>query len=190
VTGVADLNWFALQVRPRSEKSVATQLEGRGYTTCLPVQQLRRQWSDRVKVVETPVFPGYVFCEFNPSHRLPVLTTPGVASVVSFGKGPAPVDAAEIQAIQAAAASGLTLQPWPFLRAGDRVRINYGTLRGVEGILLDLRGNYRVILSVSLLQRSVSLEVDSAWVTRLEPVRARNENETAVAGWVVKPASV
>jgi transcription antitermination factor NusG len=173
-TGLRQLPWFALQVRPRSEKGVATQLEGRGYDICLPAQPLRRQWSDRIKVIEMPLFPGYVFCRLDPSNRLPVLTTPGVVQIVGFGKGPVPVEESELAAVQAIVSSGMPVQPWPFLQCGDRVRINHGPLRDVEGILLELRGSYRVIVSMNLLQRSVSVEVDSAWVSPLVQSRARS----------------
>lgn len=173
--------WFALQVRSRAEKSVASQLEGRGYEICLPAQQLRRQWSDRIRMVEMPLFPGYVFCRFNPNDRLPVLTTPGVMQVVGFGKGPQPVDEADMCAVQAIVASGLPVQPWPFLRSGDRVRIHCGSLRDVEGILLELRGSFRVIVSVPLLQRSVSVEIDRAWVSPAgQPVRGRRQEAEAI----------
>jgi transcriptional antiterminator NusG len=184
-TSVNKLPWFALQVRPRLEKGVAGQLEGRGYEAYLPTLKLRRQWSDRIKVVESPLFPGYVFCRFNPHHRLPVLSTPGVIQAVGFGKGPEPVQEADILAVRSVLGSGLPVQAWPFLRCGEAVRITAGPLRGVEGILLELRGSFRMIVSVHLLQRSVSVEVDSAWVT---PVGQRQKVSAPVAGLQLNPA--
>ena len=157
--------WFALQVRARHERSVAEFLSGKGYEWFLPTYRCRRRWSDRIKEVTLPLFPGYLFCRFNSLDRLPILTTPGVIQVVGMARSPVPIAEAEIAALQAAVKSGLPAQPWPFLRVGQRVRLDYGSLYGLEGILLDFKGNYRLILSVTLLQRSVALEVDAAWVT-------------------------
>src|SRR5438309_11626283 len=97
-------------------------------------------------------------------HRLPILTTPGVLLIVGIGKTPIPIDQAEIAAIQTLVTSGLPSQPWPLLQIGERVTINYGALCGLEGILLDFKGRHRLVLSVTLLQRSVAVEIDGAWV--------------------------
>jgi transcription antitermination factor NusG len=159
--------WFALQVRVRYELGVAEYLDGKGYEWFLPLYKCRKRWSDRIKVVEAPLFPGYLFCRFNPQNRLPVLKTPGVIQVVGNNRTPIEVDEREINAIQALVASGVPNQPWPFLELGDRARIESGPLRGLEGILIEFKGNHRLILSVSLLQRSVAVEIDSAFVTSL-----------------------
>jgi transcription antitermination factor NusG len=151
--------WFALSVRPRHEKNVATYLSGKGYDQYLPLYLSRRQWSDRVKPVDLPLFGGYVFSRFDPLKRLPILTIPGVLSVVSFGQGPAPVDDGELSAIRRIAESGAPAEPWPFLKVGQRVRVERGPLAGVEGILLQMRSQSRIVVSVSLLQRSVAAEV-------------------------------
>ncbi len=156
--------WFALRVRSRYENTVATFLGGKGYEWFLPLYKSRRRWSDRIKEIELPLFPGYVFCRFDLQHRLPILTTPGVVTVVGIGKRPIPIDDGEIAAIQAAVRSELPSRPWPFLEIGQRVRVEYGPLCGLEGILLDFKGHHRLILSVILLQRSVAVEVDGAWV--------------------------
>jgi transcription antitermination factor NusG len=156
--------WFALRVRSRYENIVATILGGKGYEWFLPLYKSRRPWSDRIKEIQLPLFPGYVFCRFNVQHRLPILTTPGVVSVVGIGRRPVPIDEAEIAAIQAAVRSELPSRPWPFLEIGQRVRVEYGPLCGLEGILLDFKGHHRLVLSVILLQRSVAVDVDSAWV--------------------------
>ena len=158
------LPWFALQVRTTRESSVASLLRGRGYTPFLPLYRCRKRWSDRVKVVDAPLFPGYVFCRLNIQNRLPVLMTPGVMQIVGYSRMPAPVDEAEIDAIQTIVASGFPNQPWPFLQLGDWVRIERGPLCGLEGILLSIKGSHRLVLSVSLLHRSVALEIDAASV--------------------------
>jgi transcription antitermination factor NusG len=172
---MATTNWYALQVRGRNEKAIASLLSNQDYECFLPVYKCRRRWSDRIKEIELPLFPGYLFCRFDPHHRLPILVTPGVLSVVGVARKPMPVEEAEIRAIETVVSSGLPTQPWPFLHLGDRVRIDSGALRGLEGILLEFKGQYRIVVSVTLLQRSVAVEIDSAWVRSLgrESVRTR-----------------
>src|SRR4029077_14794699 len=112
--------WFALQTKSRCEHVVATQLRGKGYESFLPLYKSRRHWSDRVKELELPLFPGYLFCRFDPSQRLPILTTPGVIQIVGIGKTPIPIDDNEIAAIQIAMESRLAREPWPFLKIGQK----------------------------------------------------------------------
>ena len=159
--------WFALQVRSRYENLVATQLTGKGYEWFLPSYKCRRRWSDRFKEIERPLFPGYIFCRLDPVKRLPILTIPGVALIVGIGKTPVPIDETEIAAIQVVVKSEIPSQRWPFLKIGQRVRIEYGPLCGLEGILVDFKGQHRLVLSVTLLQRSVALQIEGAWGTPL-----------------------
>ena len=161
----ADLPWFALQVRTRYEKNVASHLDGKGYEWFLPTYLSRRRWSDRTKELDLPLFPGYLFCRFNPQERLPILKTPGMIAIVGTAKMPTPVDASEIDALRTLVNSDYARQPWPFLKVGQRVRIECGALAGLEGILLHIKGRDRIILSVTLLQRSVAAEIDSSWIT-------------------------
>jgi transcriptional antiterminator RfaH len=156
--------WFALQVRTKHELSVANFLRCRGYDPFVPFFQCRKVWSDRIKVVDAPLFPSYLFCRLNIHQRLPVLMTPGVIRIVGQKGRPQPVDEAEISAVQTMLTSGLPNRPWPFLKAGDRVHIERGPLRGLDGILAEVRGGHRLILSVTLLERSVAVEIDSAFV--------------------------
>jgi transcription antitermination factor NusG len=173
----ATFPWFALQVRARHEANVADQLKGQGYERFLPFYRLRKRWSDRVKEVDAPLFPGYLFCRFNPQNRLPILKTPGVVQIVGFNNIPAAVEEAEILAIQKLATSGVQHQPHPFLTVGEGVRINAGPLLGLEGILTDLKSGHRLVLSVSLLQRSVAVEIDSAFITPLARSRAKQSEK-------------
>ena len=164
---MADTNchsWFALNTRFRYEDFVAKQLSGKGYDTFLPIYESRRRWSDRVKKLEIPLFPGYLFCRFDAMDRLPILTTPGMIQIVGFGKTPVPVPDAEIAAIRAATIGNLSREPWPYLQVGQKVKVECGPMRGVEGILLNVKGSHRLVLSVTLLQRSVAVEVNSNWV--------------------------
>jgi transcription antitermination factor NusG len=163
--------WFAIQVRTRWEASTAVLLDGKGFEVFLPTYKASKRWGGHHrKEHTTPLFPGYVFCRFDACNRLPILITPGVIAVVGRGKVPLPVDDNEVSAIQAIVASGFRPEPWPFLELGQRVRIDTEPLRGLEGILLSVKGGSRIVLSVSLLRRSVALEIDRSCVT---PVGAR-----------------
>jgi transcription antitermination factor NusG len=157
--------WFALQVRTRHEAGVADYLQGKGYEYFLPIYKARRRWSDRTKQVNAPLFPGYLFCRFNPQNRLPILKTPGVTQIVGYNHVPVAVDEKEINAIRTLVESGLPNQPCPFLELGNRVRIEAGALRGLEGILLEVKGKRKLVLSITLLQRSVAVEIDSESVS-------------------------
>jgi transcription antitermination factor NusG len=160
--------WFALQVRPRFEKVTAELLEQKGYETFLPLYQSRRRWSDRIKTVELPLFPAYLFSRFEAEARLPILTTPGVIGVLGSGKHPVPVDEIDIANVRAVVASGLPACPWPFLECGDAIQITQGPLRGLEGILVRSDRHERLVVSVRLLQRSVAVDIHRDWV---RPVR-------------------
>lgn len=162
------LPWYALQVRPRFEKAIASTLAGKGFEGFLPLYRHRSRWSDRIKEVQLPLFPGYLFCRFNINNRLPILITPGVIHVVGIGKMPHPVADEEIAALQAIVLSGLQAEPRSYLNVGEKVRIEIGPLAGVEGILTAVKGANRLVVSVNLLQRSVSVEVDESWVLPLQ----------------------
>jgi len=155
-----NLVWVALQVRPKSEKLVESALISKDIESFLPLYTTRRRWSDRIKQLQLPLFDGYVFCRLDLQIRMPVLTTPGVIQIVGLGKTPVPIEESEIAALQTVVQLGLSSMPWPFLKAGQKVRVEHGPLRDVEGILLQAKGTQRLILSVSLLQRSVAVEVD------------------------------
>jgi transcription antitermination factor NusG len=156
--------WFAIRVRSNCERIVATALRNKGYEESLPVYYHRRRFSDRVKTVERPLFPGYVFGRFDPNDRLPILTTPGVVQIVGIRNVPAPVDSAEMAAIEAVVKSGLGAEPYPFLKIGDRIFIEEGPLAGLEGVLVESGRRYRLVAAITLLQRSVAVEIDPAWV--------------------------
>ncbi len=169
-----NLPWFALQVKPRREKVTSTILRNKGFEQFLPLYVSRRAWSDRTAKVEVPLFPGYVFCRFDPDRpRLAIVTTPGVVNVVGVGGRPAPIPEQELEVIQSIISSGSAAQPWPYLEVGKRVRIERGSLAGVEGILVDTKKQHRVVVSISLLQRSVAVEIEREWVTPCAATRRR-----------------
>ncbi len=160
-----DTEWFGICVHSRCEFRVRDELEWRGFENFLPVYRVRRRWSDRVKTLEYPVFPGYLFCRFHSGERGRVLRSPGVARILGCGHIPSPVSQEEIDSVRALTTSGVQLARWPYLRAGQRVRIERGPLKGVQGVILraDERTT-RLVVSVDLLQRSVAAEVDGAWL--------------------------
>jgi transcription antitermination factor NusG len=163
------LPWYALKVRTGMELRIKIAIENKGYDVFLPTWLACRRYSDRIKKVAVPLFSGYLFCRLNVSHRMPILTTSGVDSIVGFGGEPCSINDREVAAIRRAVeASSLT--PWPYLREGETVRIQSGPLTGLEGFVLRAEGKDRLILSVHLLQRSVALEIDRA---SIRPVGCR-----------------
>ena len=166
--------WYALQLRTRWESSTASLLSTKGYQTFLPTSKTLRQVRGTSSVHETALFPGYVFCRFNACNRLPVLVTPGVIAVVGRGRIPLPVEDSEIESLQRAVSTGLPIEAWPFLEVGQMVRIEEGALAGIEGI-------HRIVLSVSLLRRSVALEVHRSAIRPSSSAQATEEQGAGVA---------
>ena len=162
-----DHPWFALRVRSNFERTSALSLSQKGYETFLPTYQRRTRRWDRTVDVEVPLFPSYVFCRFDFHRRLPILMTPGVVHIVGNGSLPTPVSSEEISAVRAIVASNVGAERWPFLQVGQRVRITAGPLAGLEGILVQLKGSHRLVVSITLLQRSVAAVIDGGWVQPL-----------------------
>jgi|HubBroStandDraft_2_1064218.scaffolds.fasta_scaffold301672_2 transcription antitermination factor NusG len=165
-----DQQWYVVRVKPRHEKAVGTALRAKQYEEFLPLYKSKRRWADRLKDIELPLFPGYVFCRFNPLFRVPVLNTPGVIDILRIGSTLAPVEEHEIEALQVVMAQRLCAQPWEYLHVGQAIIIQEGPLRGLSGIILDFKRPRRLVLSVSLLQRSVLVEIDPAQVSDPETV--------------------
>ena len=158
------LPWFAVRVRSNYEKPVSAVLRGKGFEEFVPTYRAKRQWSDRIKVIDLPLFPGYLFCRLDLNKRLPLLTTPGFLYLVGKGKMPEPVDEREILAIQSVLRSGIPALPWPSVIVGQKVRLERGPLRGVEGVVDKIADQHRIFVNVTLLQRSVSVQVDPDWI--------------------------
>ena len=157
--------WFALLVKPRHEKAVSAALQSKCYEEFLPLRSVRQKWSDRYKVVEMPLLAGYTFCRFDPTEKVHVLRTPGVRKVVGWGAAPVAVEEAEIQALQRLIRAGLPAAPCRYLRTGQSIRLDRGPLSGLRGLLLQTRGRSRLVVSITLLQRSVSVEVEQTWIS-------------------------
>jgi transcriptional antiterminator NusG len=151
--------WYGIRTRSNQENGAAGVLRGKGYDSYLPLYRVQRR-PDLPGVSERLLFPGYIFCRFDVKKRLPILMTSGVISVLGFGREPAPIPDEEIEAVRTVLRSGLLAEPCPYLREGQRVRIKNGSLHGVEGILVKRKNQYRVVVSVTILQRSISIEID------------------------------
>ncbi len=164
-----DFDWYAIRVRSRHEKTVFTGLSVRGYSPFLPLYSSSRR-SSGATPSQLPYFPGYVFCRFDPTKFLPILTTSGVVSIINDGHAPVPVQDEEIDAVQRVVNSGLTPRSCAYINEGDRVRVEEGPLRGMEGIFVRIKSVFCVIVSISLFQRSMSVEVPREFVI---PVRGR-----------------
>lgn len=152
--------WFALRVRSNYEHITVTHLRGRGYEEFAPSYKVKKRWSDRTKQIDQFLFPGYVFCRCDPNDRLPILTAPGVVEMVGFGKAPERIPDSEIERVRRMVDSGLLVTPYPYVRVGQPVVIERGPLTGLEGTLVEVKGKVRLVVSINLLQRSVSAEVD------------------------------
>jgi transcription antitermination factor NusG len=150
-------SWFAVSVRARHEKRVASSLDGKGYQVFLPTYRKRNK--DR-RTFDLPLFPGYVFSRLEPAETHPVLTVPGVYSILGNGRGPEPIPDQELEIVRTVAESRSMPVPWPYPPGGEKVFVVDGPLRGVQGVLLDTADQNWFVLSVDFLQRSVALKVE------------------------------
>lgn len=162
-----NLGWYAIYTRHQHEKVIARLLSDKGFEVFLPVQTVARRWKDRTKQLSLPLFPCYVFICGGFARRFDIVTTPGFHSFVGFGDQPATIPEQEIEAIRQAFTSGSRIEPYPFLKFGDKVRIRSGPLEGIEGILVRKKKSVRLVLTVELLEKSVAVEVDAFLVERV-----------------------
>jgi transcription antitermination factor NusG len=166
--GQGSAGWLAIHTRHQHENLAARSLAYKGFEVFLPVYTCVRQWSDRTKKLPVPLFPGYVFLRGEPEQQIRILTTPGVLGLVGFAGAPAFIPDVEIEAVRQTLARTAQVEPCPFLKCGDWVRIKRGPLEGIEGILVRNKKQFRLVLSVRLLQQSVAVEVD-AWMVERAP---------------------
>lgn len=166
-------SWFAFTVKPQYERVFADALNGRGFEAFLPYYVTQRRWSDRVKKIQVPLFAGYVFGRFDWDRRPEVYTIPGYRSIVSFGGKAAPVDPEELDVIRRVVQSDGLIEPHPFLRTGQTVRVTRGPLAGLEGILTQMTDSCQVVVSVTLLQRSVAVKLDTSMIHVVSDIGAR-----------------
>jgi len=177
--------WYALYTRHQHEKRVAEVLAGKGFEVFLPVYQSAHRWKDRNKILSLPLFPSYVFIRGSLEYSLSIVTTPGFCSFVTAGGRAAPIPDDEIDAVRRTIESSVRMEPHPFLKCGDRVRVKSGPLEGLEGILVRKKNVLRLVISIELLMKSAAVEVDAWRVERIEGCKT-----PAVLPRVVKPAFV
>jgi transcription antitermination factor NusG len=164
--------WWALYTRHQHEKTVAGMLATKGFDVFLPLYESVRRRKDRRIVLSLPLFPGYVFVRGGLERRLQIVTTPGIHMILCRGDRVATIPDEEIHAVRTAVAGKLSIEPVPYLRCGERVRVTRGALEGIEGILLRKKNGSRLILSVDMLAQSAGVEIDAADV---EPVTSQPE---------------
>jgi transcription antitermination factor NusG len=165
--------WFALRIRHQYENKVAMALECKGIEAFLPTFTFTKRWNDRMKVLCAPLFPGYVFAANFEGRRLDVLNTAGVAAIVSVAGAPAEIPGDEIEAIRRTIKSQSNIEPHEYLRSGDAVRVTYGPLAGLEGILVRKRNSLRLVVCIELLGRAAAVEIDGANLERIHNTRSQ-----------------
>jgi len=169
--GQVEPHWYAAYTYANHEKPVAAELAVRGVEHFLPLYSSVRRWKDRRVRRDLPLCPGYVFVRLALVDRLRVLQIPRLVRLVGFGGMPAALPDGQVEILRAGLAEKLHAEPHPFLNVGRRVSIVRGPLAGLEGVLLRKKGNFHFVISVELIQRSLSVDVDAADVQPLEPNR-------------------
>jgi len=164
--GASELPWYALYTRHQHEKTVAEILTSKGFEVFLPLYETSHRWKDRAKLLSLPLFPCYVFLNGGLERRLDIVTTPGIHSLVSYAGQPAAISFSEMEDLRRVVGSGVRVEPHPFLKCGDQVRVKHGPLEGVEGILVRKKNLYRLVLSIEMLGKSAAVEVDAFTVER------------------------
>jgi transcriptional antiterminator NusG len=153
--------WYALYTRPRHEKAVAEQLARRRAEAFLPLREVLSRWKDRRKLVQLPLFPGYVFVHTPLSQKREVVSVDGVISIVNFRGAPAAIPDAQIEAVREICLTKLPCDPYPYLTEGRWVRVSRGPLAGLSGILIRKKSKHRLVVSIDILQQSVAVEIDA-----------------------------
>jgi transcription antitermination factor NusG len=164
-----DRRWICLQVRSGCEFKSAIGLKERGYESFVPVFEQKRQWSDRTKIVQVPLFTGYVFLRFNSSNNHRVVAVPGVIRFVGTAGMPTPIEDSEIEALQLTARAGLVCGPCAFFQVGQEVEVRLGPLASLRGRIVRFKNKQRLILSVNLIQKSVFVEIGGYEVVPITP---------------------
>jgi transcription antitermination factor NusG len=185
--GEGDSAWWALYTRHQHEKTVADMLTAKGFEVFLPLYESVRRWKDRKKLLSLPLFPCYVFVRGGLDRRLPVVTTPGVHMILTHGEKVAVIPQDEIEAIRRTVDGTYRVEPHPYLKVGERVRVIRGSLEGVEGVLLRKKNVCRLVLSVAMVAQSVAVEIDAADV---EPLMGRDEPSELTAGQVIEAGRI
>jgi transcription antitermination factor NusG len=155
-------HWYAAYTCANHEKGVTQQMQRRSVECFLPLYESVRRWKDRRVRLQQPLFPGYVFVRVSLRDRLQVLKVPGVAKLVGFDGHPTPVPNEDIEAVRACLIGRHSVQPHHYLQRGRRVRVLSGPLAGLTGMVVREKKTTRLVVSLDLLMRSVSVELDTA----------------------------
>ena len=166
---LATAEWFAIRTRPRHEKAVLRQLESSRVDVFLPMCTEVRNWSDRRKEVDFPLFPGYVFVQIpNSSYmRLQIFQARGVIGFVGPNNRATPIPAHQIESIRSLLLAQVDIRPHPYLNVGQRIRIRNGALQGLEGVLVRVASDHSLVVSVDLIHKSVAIRLEGYDVTSL-----------------------
>src|SRR5438132_3050733 len=160
--------WYAVYTRPRHEKRVFQELAEKKIEAFFPTYKVRRRWSDRYKVIDEPLFKNYLFVNVDYDRRYYDTLRPyGAVGFVVFDGKPVPIPQDEIDSIRRLVECELQYSPYPYLKVGRKVRVRTGPLQGCEGILIRKKSVARLVLSIDLLQQSVSAEIDADCVEPL-----------------------
>ena len=170
--GSFEPHWYTAYTCSHHEKRIAEHLGGRLIEHFLPLYQTARRWKDRTKMIQAPLFPGYVFVRIDLRHRLKVLGIPGVVRLVGFNGAPTALPEEQINALRKGLTQNPKAEPCRYFPSGRSVRVKSGSFEGLEGILIRYKGNFRVVLSIELIQRSVSVDVDAASIELSQPQRS------------------
>lgn len=161
--------WFAVHTRYQHERAVSSVLKAKGFQSFLPMYREVRCWADRKKVVWLPLFPGYLFVGDACARRIEILSVPGVCAIVSFQGVPAAIPGEEIEAVQRIIACPENLRPHPFLKNGDRVKVVAGPLAGVQGVMVEEKDEYHLVISIQIPGRSAAVAMDRFCVVPVSP---------------------
>lgn len=157
--------WYAAHVRHQREQSVSGLLDAKAIRTYVPTFQEHRRWSDRMKVLDRPLFPGYVFCCIRPGDWFRVQTTPGVLQIVGTGRHPTPIDSAEMASIQRVVSASVARRPCEYVEVGSVVEVRGGPMDGLTGVLKEVRNERTLVISIGLLRRSIAIDLQDSWIT-------------------------
>jgi len=159
--------WYALYTKSRHEKIVEARLMDKGIKTFLPIREVISQWKDRKKRIYMPLFPSYLFISIGLENIHKAIYTPGVLRVLGTNGTPVPVPTDQINSVRTLVEKTLKYDPHPYLTKGRKIAIKSGPLEGVIGRIIEKRGKHRLVVSIDLIKRSVSVEVD---IKDVEPV--------------------
>ena len=167
-----DLQWIVVRSKPRAEKVAFDQLMKKGINVYLPLVKKRQKWSDRKKWVELPLFSSYLFAKVELKNSIYILQTHGVSSIVKFNGTVATVQESVVNSIRWALEGGYELEPTEYFFQGDEVEVIEGPMKGTKGVVVELKGEERLVLKIDALQQAVSVHIDTKFLQSVDKKRA------------------